>query len=152
METGADDYIAKPFSPRELLARLRVALRHSSLPASTSEVVLDGIVVNFKKMEVTRNGASVPLTTGEFRTLRFFVQNPDRIFTPTELLNEVCGAGPNGLAPRNAHRSGFFVLYLELAAENFHSRELHRNRVAHRYVRYRLPGSGGQKQGAALGH
>lgn len=65
---------------------------------------------------------------------------------------ETNGAGPNGLAPWNAHRSGFSVLSLELATENFHSRELHRNRATHRYVRYRLPGSGGQKQGAALGH
>jgi two-component system, OmpR family, alkaline phosphatase synthesis response regulator PhoP len=91
LQMGADDYITKPFSPRELLTRLRLALRHSNLPVSSSEVVFDGIVVNFKKMKVTRNGTSVALTTREFRILQFFVQNPDRIITPTELLNEVCG-------------------------------------------------------------
>jgi DNA-binding response OmpR family regulator len=101
LQMGADDYITKPFSPRELLARLRVALRHSSLPAGASEVVFDGIVVNFKKMEVTRNGASVALTTREFRTLQFFVQNPDRIITPTELLNEVCGPEDGDTTARN---------------------------------------------------
>jgi DNA-binding response OmpR family regulator len=90
LEMGASDYITKPFSPRELLARLRVALRDSRLPASASEVVFDGIVVNFKRGEVTRNGASVALTTAEFRTLQYFVQNPDRIITPAELLNEAC--------------------------------------------------------------
>jgi DNA-binding response OmpR family regulator len=88
---GADDYITKPFSPRELLARLRVALRFSYPPAKSSQVVFDGVVVNFEKMEVTRNGAPVVVTAREFKTLQFFVQNPDRIITRSELLNKVCG-------------------------------------------------------------
>lgn len=91
LETGADDYITKPFSPRELLARLRVALRHSKPVATASQVVFDGIVVDLVKMEVTRNGKPVALTAHEFKTLQFFVQNADRLITRGELLKNVCG-------------------------------------------------------------
>ena len=93
LEMGADDYITKPFSPRELLARLRVALRHTKLHPRASQIVFDGIVVDFGKVEVTRNGTSIELTAHEFKTLQFFVQNPDRIITRAELLQQVCGYG-----------------------------------------------------------
>jgi DNA-binding response OmpR family regulator len=91
LEMGADDYITKPFSPRELLARLRMALRHNHSPASASEVAFGGVVVDFEKVEVSRDGTSVVLTAHEFKTLQFFVQNPDRLITRAELLKEVCG-------------------------------------------------------------
>jgi DNA-binding response OmpR family regulator len=55
------------------------------------EVVFDGVVVDFRKMEVTRNGVPVALTAHEFKTLQFFVQNPDRLITRAELLENVCG-------------------------------------------------------------
>ncbi len=91
LEMGADDYITKPFSPRELLARLRVALRYTKPLARANQVVFDGIVADFGKVEVTRNGTSVELTAHEFKTLQFFVQNPDRVITRAELLKQVCG-------------------------------------------------------------
>ena len=101
LEMGADDYITKPFSPRELLARLRVALRHTKLHARASQIVFDGIVVDFRRVEVTRNGTSVELTAHEFKTLQFFVQNPDRIITRGELLQQVCGYGDGYTSSRS---------------------------------------------------
>jgi DNA-binding response OmpR family regulator len=91
LELGADDYVTKPFSPRELLARVRAALRHTSRVAAVSTVSFDGISVDFRKMEVVREGKVVVLTAQEFKTLHFLVQNADRVISRDELLNEVWG-------------------------------------------------------------
>jgi DNA-binding response OmpR family regulator len=91
LEMGADDYVTKPFSPRELLARLRVALRRSNPPARATRVEFDGITVDFDKVEVVWNGTPVALRAREFKILQFFLLNPDRVITRAELLNKVCG-------------------------------------------------------------
>jgi DNA-binding response OmpR family regulator len=92
LELGADDYVTKPFSPRELLARVRAALRRLNQISDKADVFsFDDVEVNFSKMELFRNGQLVPLTPQEFKMLRFFLNNQERVISRTELLNEVWG-------------------------------------------------------------
>src|SRR6266849_1578822 len=91
LELGADDYVTQPFSPRELLARVRAALRRTVRTGMSEVVTFDGISADFTKMEVIRDGQPVGLTAQEFKTLKFLVQNAERVITRDELLNEVWG-------------------------------------------------------------
>jgi len=91
LELGADDYVTKPFSPRELLARVRAALRRNVRSGVGEVFAFSTISVDFTKMEVTRDGGPVGLTAQEFKTLKFLVQNADRVISRDELLNEVWG-------------------------------------------------------------
>jgi DNA-binding response OmpR family regulator len=91
LELGADDYVTKPFSPRELLARVRAALRRTTRAGSGDAIAFDGISADFNKMEVIRDGQTVGLTAQEFKTLKFMAQNAERVISRDELLNEVWG-------------------------------------------------------------
>jgi DNA-binding response OmpR family regulator len=91
LELGADDYVTKPFSPRELLARVRVAMRRSARSGPAEIFAFDGVCVDFKKMEVAVNGRPVTLTAQEFKVLQFFAQNANRVISREELLNEAWG-------------------------------------------------------------
>jgi DNA-binding response OmpR family regulator len=91
LELGADDYVTKPFSPRELLARVRAAIRRAGRVEVGEVVSFDGIGINFAKMEVLREGLLIEMTAREFSTLKFLVQNPERVISRDELLTEVWG-------------------------------------------------------------
>ena len=91
LEMGADDYVTKPFSPRELLARVRSAMRRSIRGTATEVSGFDDVRVDFSKMELTRAGQPVQLTAQEFKILKYLLQNPERVISREELLNTVWG-------------------------------------------------------------
>ena len=91
LSTGADDYIVKPFSVPELLARIRALLRRVK-PERVAEVLIAGdIELDREKKRVSRNGREVPLGPTEFRLLEFLMQSPGRVFSREQLLNGVWG-------------------------------------------------------------
>lgn len=90
-ELGADDYVTKPFSPRELLARVEAAVRRSSRSISTEAFGFGDIAVDLTRMTVSRSGAGVGLTAQEFKLLKFLISNQERAISREELLNEVWG-------------------------------------------------------------
>jgi two-component system phosphate regulon response regulator PhoB len=90
LETGADDYIVKPFSPRELCARIRNRLRISS-NNNTETLSINGLVLDQASYRTSVNGIPVELGPTEFRLLRHFMNNTERVFTRSQLLDRVWG-------------------------------------------------------------
>ncbi|MDX1507557.1 MAG: phosphate regulon transcriptional regulator PhoB [Woeseiaceae bacterium] len=91
LEGGADDYVTKPFAPRELIARIQAVLRRSSSP--DDEVISAGVLeLDSAGHRVTADGSEIRLGPTEYRLLRFLMTHPDRVYSRTQLLDRVWGA------------------------------------------------------------
>jgi DNA-binding response OmpR family regulator len=102
LERGADDYVLKPFSARELIARIRTVLRraeHHVEPVADDVLTHEGLVIDRSAREVTVDGRKVDLTKREFDLLAFLAAHPRRVFSRQELLSEVWGSSEDWQVP-----------------------------------------------------
>jgi two-component system phosphate regulon response regulator PhoB len=91
LEAGADDYLTKPFSPKELAARIKAVLRRRAPELADDIVEIAGLRLDPAGKRVTANGQVVELGPTEFRLLQFLMTHPERIYTRTQLLDHVWG-------------------------------------------------------------
>src|SRR5262245_61943810 len=104
LEVGADDYLTKPFSPRELVARMKAILRRTDPPASQEVLSLGDVVVNCETHDVTVAGEPVELTAKEFDLLAYFIANSGALLSRDRLLDRVWGVEyPGGTRTVDVH-------------------------------------------------
>jgi two-component system, OmpR family, KDP operon response regulator KdpE len=107
LDAGADDYLTKPFSVLELLARMRVALRHARRLAQPASAVVDlgAVRIDLAAREVSRDGVPIHLTPTEYRLLVLLATNGGKVLTHRHILNEVWG-------PANAHQTHYVRVHM----------------------------------------
>jgi DNA-binding response OmpR family regulator len=104
LEVGADDYLTKPFSPRELVARMKAILRRTDPAPSQEALALGDVTVNRETHEVTVMGEPVELTSKEFELLAYFLANPGILLSRDQLLDRVWGVEyPGGTRTVDVH-------------------------------------------------
>ena len=90
-DAGADDYVVKPFSVKELVARIRAVLKRSTRVGDESPIEIDGLRIDPVSHRVTNRGETIRIGPTEFRMLHYFMSNPERVFTRGQLLDRVWG-------------------------------------------------------------
>jgi len=91
LQAGADDYITKPFSPRELEARIQAVLRRRAPQLSKEEVLIEGLAINPATRSVSGGGTALRMSPTEFDLLHFFMTHTDRVYTRSQILDHVWG-------------------------------------------------------------
>ena len=118
LELGADDYVTKPFSTRELVARIKAVLRRSAQERVEGEAIeIDGLRIDIKTHRVLARGVPLLLSPTEFRLLHFFIAHPERVYTRSQLLDQVWGSN----------------VYIEERTVDVHIRRLRKTLAPHRY-------------------
>ena len=93
LEIGADDYITKPFSMRELMARVKANIRRTVMQAAAAETEIAGLVINTESYQVLKNGKAVDLTQREYELLAFLAANPGKVYSRGDLMEQVWNYG-----------------------------------------------------------
>ena len=120
LDTGADDYITKPFSTRELLARVRAILRRAAPEPAAAVVSFAGLKLDNETFRVAADGQPVEISPTEFRLLHFFITHPERVYSRAQLLDQVWGQN----------------VYVEERTIDVHIRRLRKSLAAHGYDRF----------------
>ena len=93
LDTGADDYISKPFSPMELVSRVKALIRRTNTSMSTDELIVGELKISLSEMQVFRNDQLIKLGPKEFKLLTLLAERPGHIFSRQKLLDTVWGVG-----------------------------------------------------------
>lgn len=120
LESGADDYVVKPFSNRELIARIKAVIRRSNVHGDAERIQVDGLLLDTASHRVFANERAVELGPTEFRLLSFLMQHPERVYSRGQLLDHVWGAN----------------VYVEERTVDVHIRRLRKALQPHGYDQY----------------
>ena len=121
LEVGADDFVTKPFSSRELLARVRTAIRHAPTIGVHDVATFNGVRVDFTSMDVTLDQQPVALTRVELKMLKVLVKKPGRVVSHHELSWEALGP----CADESSHSVGSYIYHLRLKLEKDPAKPVH---------------------------